>query len=72
MASKSSWVYWLFRLYALCVVSMAVLHVVAWTAGLSHLHRIANYVLAIGFGLGSVPVLAGIAHSLLHRLKRGS
>ena len=70
MASKNSWVYWLFRVYALCVVLTALLHAAAWVTRLSCLHRVANYVLAVGLGFGVVPLLVGVACVLVQRARR--
>jgi hypothetical protein len=67
---RGSWVYWLFRVYALCVLAMAVLHIVAWATGLGCLHSFANYVLAIGVCVGFVPLLTGVGYSLLLRIRR--
>lgn len=72
MALKTSWVYWLFRVYALFAILTVVLHVVGWTTGLRHFNRKAFYVAVIGFGIGSIPLLAVFVLSLWRRMKRGS
>ena len=68
--SSISLVYWLFRIYAGCVLLAGVLHAVALASDTKSLHRGANYVLLGGILIGFVPLLAALVHALVQRLRR--
>jgi hypothetical protein len=67
LAFKNSPVYWAFRIYALCTVTMVVLHGVAWLGDRPALHRTANLVLAFGLGIGVLPLVVALGARLLSR-----
>ena len=72
MVFRSSWVYWLFRVYAICIIVMAVLHISGWVVRSGYLHRVANCVLIFGLVVGFVPLIGTACQCLLARNKKRS
>lgn len=70
MFTRNNFVYWLFRVYAVCTFGAVALHVTAWLSKDPGLHRTANYVLLVGLAVGFLPLLGAFAHAAYVRLWR--
>lgn len=61
MFSKNSWVYWVFRIYALGGLASVAVHAIAVMTGERELHRLGFRLSLAAYGLGCLPALAALA-----------
>ena len=74
MFTRNSWrspVYWVFRVYGLCVLIAVVLHIVGWVRADAAYHRRGNQLLIVGVGIGFMPLLVAGATRGYESLLRG-